>query len=356
MLIEKYNPLDNKMLQILDEKGTVNTELKPELHEKDLIQMYKFMIFSRIADEKAFSLQREGRMRTYAQLKGQEAAQIGSSYALRDDDWVFPGYRDLGAMVVRGMPLEYIFLYWMGNEEGSRVPDDVNVFPISIPVGSQIPIGVGFSNAVKLKKEKAVTLIYFGDGATSGGDFHEGMNLAGVFKTPTVFFCENNQWAISVPRYRQTASRTIAQKAIAYGFNGIQVDGNDLFAVYAATKEAVEKAAKGEGPTLIEAYTYRISDHTTADDATRYRNENEVKMWTKRDPVKRLKLYLKSNGFLDNTLENNIKKEAEKWVDNAVKKAEAIPAYMPEDIFKYTYAKLPWHLQEELGELEDSLK
>ena len=356
MFIEKFNPLDNKMLQILDEKGTVNTELKPELHEKDLIQMYKFMIFSRIADDKAFSLQREGRMRTYAQIKGQEAAQIGSSYALRDDDWIFPSYRSLGAMVVRGMPLEYIYLYWMGNEEGSRIPDDVNVFPVSIPVGSQIPIGVGFSNAVKLKKGKAATLIYFGDGATSGGDFHEGMNLAGVFKTPTVFLCENNQWAISLPRSKQTASQTIAQKAIAYGFNGIQVDGNDVFAVYAATKEAVAKAAKGEGPTLIEAYTYRMGDHTTADDAKRYRNENEVKMWTKRDPIKRFKLYLKSNGFLDNTLENDITREAEQWVDNAVKKAEAFPAYKPEDIFKYTYAEMPSHLQEEREELEDSLE
>lgn len=348
--------MENKMLRILDEKGKVNPELEPKLKKNVLIQMYKFMVFSRIADEKAFSLQREGRMRTYAQLRGQEASQIGSSYALRDDDWIFPGYRNLGAMVVRGLPLEYIYLYWMGNEEGSRIPDNVNVFPVSIPVGSQIPIGVGFSNAVKLKKGKAVTLIYFGDGATSEGDFHEGMNLAGVFKTPTVFFCENNQWAISVPRSKQTASETIAQKAIAYGFNGILVDGNDVLAVYSAVKDAVRKAANGEGPTLIEAYTYRMCDHTTADDATRYRDEDEVKKWIDKDPVKRFKLYLELKGLLDNTLENKIKKEAEQLVDSAVKKAEATPHPMPEDIFKYTYAEMPQHLQDELEELNESLK
>ena len=174
------------MLKILDEKGNVNPELEPELQDDDLMQMYKFMIFSRVADEKAFSLQREGRMGTYAQLKGQEAAQVGSSYALRDVDWIFPSYRDLGAMIVRGLPVEYIYLYWMGNEEGSRILKDVNVFPLAVPVGSQIPIGVGFSNTIKLDEGNAVTVIYFGDGATSEGDFHEGMNWAGVFNTPTV--------------------------------------------------------------------------------------------------------------------------------------------------------------------------
>lgn len=344
------------MLQILDEEGDVNCELEPKFQDKELMEMYKLMIFLRIADEKAFSLQREGRMRTYAQLKGQEAAQIGSAYALGDGDWIFPSYRDMGAMIVRGIPLENIYLYWMGNEEGNRFPEGVNVFPISIPVGSQIPIGVGFSKAVMLNKGKAVTLIYFGDGATSGGDFHDGLNFAGVFKTPTVFFCENNQWAISVPRSKQTASETIAQKAAAYGFDGIQVDGNDLLAVFAATKEAVEKAREGNGPTLIEAYTYRIADHTTADDAARYRDENEVKKWIERCPVKRFKLYLNSKGLLNNTIEDEIKKDAEHLVENAVKKAEAQPAPLPEDVFKYTYAEMPWRLQEELEELEESLK
>ncbi len=344
------------MLKILDENGKVIVEHAPKFDKKELIQIYEYMVFIRLADEKAFSLQREGRMRTYAQLKGQEAAQIGSAYALRADDWIFPSYRDMGAMVLRGMPLEYIYLYWMGNEEGSRIPDNVNVFPISIPVGSQIPIGVGFANAAKLKKDKTVTLIYFGDGATSGGDFHEGMNLAGVFKAPAVFFCENNQWAISTPRSKQTASETIAQKAGAYGFNGVQVDGNDFFAVYSAVKEAVEKAAIGEGPTLIEAYTYRVCDHTTADDALRYRNKDEVEEWKEKDPIKRFKLYIEANGILDNTIEIEIRKKAEQMVNNAVKKAEETPPPMPEDIFKYTYADMPQNLREELDELNESLE
>lgn len=357
MLIDEYNPLKNdKLLQILDEKGKVNSKLEPELKEKDLINIYRFMILSRIADEKAFSLQREGRMRTYAPLKGQEAAQIGSAYALQEGDWVFPSYRDMGAMMVRGVPLHLIYLYWIGNEEGSKFPEGVKVFPITVPVGSQIPIGVGLSWAAMMRNDKVVTLIYFGDGATSEGDFHEGMNLAGLFKTPTVFLCENNQWAISLPRSKQTASRTIAQKAVAYGFNGIQVDGNDVLAVFAATNEAVLKARKGDGPMFIEAYTYRIADHTTADDATRYRNQDEVTEWIKKDPIERFKLYLKSKGLLNTALENRVTKEAEQIIETAVKKAEEVPAPAPEDIFKYTYAKMTWRLEEELEELKESLK
>lgn len=236
------------MLRILDNKGCIADDAQePSIPESDLVKMYRFMLLSRIADDKAFSLQREGRIRTYAQLRGQEAAQIGSAMALAVEDWIFPGYRDLGAMVVGGVPLQNIYLYWMGNEEGSRMPEGVNVFPVSIPVGSQIAIGAGFANAVRLKGENGVTLIYFGDGATSGCDFHEGMNLAGVYNIPAVFFCENNQWAISMPRSKQTASRTIAQKAEAYGFNGIQVDGNDILAVYTATRKAVGNAREGGG-------------------------------------------------------------------------------------------------------------
>ncbi len=356
ILIDKFNLGEDKMLQILDEKGRIIIEPAPKFENKELIQLYEFMVFFRVADEKAFSLQREGRMRTYAQLKGQEAAQVGSSYALRANDWIFPSYRDMGAMVVRGVPLENIYLYWMGNEEGSRFPDNANVYPISIPVGSQIPIGVGFANAIKLKKGKEVTLVYFGDGATSEGDFHEGMNLAGVFKTPTVFFCENNQWAISVPRSKQTASETIAQKASAYGFDGIQVDGNDLFAVYSSVKKAVEKAASGNGPTLIEAYTYRISDHTTADDASRYRNKSETEEWKERDPIKRFKLYLEANGLLDNTIDIKIRNRAEQMVNNAIKIAEETLPPEPEDIFKYTYADMTENLREQLDELNGSLE
>lgn len=356
MLIEKYDPLKNEILRILDEKGNVNNDLEPKMEEKDLVQLYKFMVISRMADEKAFALQREGRIGTYPPLKGHEAVQIGSASAMQDNDWLFPVYRDMGTMFVRGVPLYLIFLYWMGNEKGSVFPEGVNVFPISVPVGSQISIGMGFSWAAKLKKEKTVALICFGDGASSEIDFHDGLNFAGVFKTPTVFLCINNQWAISVPRAKQSASRTIAQKAIAYGFNGVQVDGNDILAVYAVVKEAVEKANKGNGPTLIEAITYRMGDHTTADDASRYRSDQEVKEWANRDPIERFRIYLKSRRIWDENFEKEIRKEAEVLVDESVKKAESILPPEPEDLFKYTYAEMPWHIKEELEELKESLK
>lgn len=356
MLIEKYDPLKNQRLQILDEKGNCNIELEPKIEKKDLIEIYKYMVLARIADEKAFALQREGRIGTYPPLKGHEAVQIGSAFAMNKNDWLFPVYRDMGAMLVMGVPLNLIFLYWMGNEDGCRFPKGANVFPISIPVGSQISLGMGFSWASKLKKEKTVTLVSFGDGATSEVDFHDGLNFAGVFKTPTVFLCINNQWAISVPRRKQSASKTLAQKAIGYGFNGIQVDGNDILAVYAVVKEAVDKANKGEGPTLIEAVTYRMGDHTTADDASRYRSKKEIEEWTGKDPIKRFKLYLESKQIWNKDFEKEIRKEAAGVVENAVKKAEAAPSPAIEDLFNYTYAEMPWNVKEGLDELKESLK
>jgi len=356
MLIDEYDPLKNKRLQILDENGNVNSELEPKIEKKDLIEIYKYMVLSRIADEKAFALQREGRIGTYPPLKGHEAVQIGSAFAMNKNDWLFPVYRDMGAMLVMGVPLDLIFLYWMGNENGCRFPEGTNVFPIAIPVGSQISLGMGFSWASKLKKEKAVTLISFGDGATSAIDFHDGLNFAGVFKTPTVFLCINNQWAISVPRTKQSASKTLAQKAIGYGFNGIQVDGNDILAVYAVTKEAVDRANKGDGPTLIEAVTYRMGDHTTADDASRYRSEKEIDEWRSKDPIARFKSYLGSKQIWNENFEKEIRKETEDLLEEAVKRAEAAPPPDIEDFFKYTYAEMPWHLKEELEELKESLK
>ncbi|MBI5286439.1 MAG: pyruvate dehydrogenase (acetyl-transferring) E1 component subunit alpha [Deltaproteobacteria bacterium] len=357
MVIGRFNPLKGERLQILDESGRVlDKSLEPSLTDKDLLTMYRFMVLARVADEKAFHLQREGRMGTYAPLKGQEAAQVGSAYALNTSDWAFPIYRDMAVMLIKGMPLDNIFLLWMGQELGNKVPEGVNLFPITIPVGSQIPIAVGVSWAAKIKGDRIAVLVSFGDGATSEGDFHEGMNFAGVFNTPTVFFCENNQYAISLPRERQTASKTIAQKSIAYGFGGIQVDGNDVLAVYAATKEALEKARSGNGPTLIEAFTYRISDHTTADDSTRYRSDDEVKAWLEKDPIKRFKLYLESKNILNPTLDDEIHREAKGEVDKAVELAEKVPPPTPEDIFKYNYAEMPWNLEEGLKGLKGYLE
>ena len=254
-----------------------------------------------------------------------------------------------------GVALRDFLLYWMGNEMGSRAPDGINLLPVSVPVGSQIPHAVGAAWAAKIRGDKIVALTYFGDGATSKGDFHEAMNFAGVFKTPTIFFCQNNQFAISVPRSRQTASTTIAQKAIAYGFNGIQIDGNELFAVITATKEAVDKARSGGGPTLIEGVTFRFGPHTTADDPTKYRTDEEIERWKPLDPMIRLRSYLKAKGLWSEEVETRMTEEAQKGIDQAVKDAEAIPAPEPQEIFEYVFAEMTSPLKEQLEYLKSTL-
>jgi pyruvate dehydrogenase E1 component alpha subunit len=256
----------------------------------------------------------------------------------------------MGVFYLRGVPLKDIYLYWMGDERGHRTTEDVNVFPVSIPVGSHPLHAVGTAWAAKLKSEKICTVAYFGDGGTSEGDFHEALNFAGVFQTPTIFFCQNNQYAISVPRKTQTAAKTLAQKAIAYGFSGIQVDGNDLFAVYAATKEARKRAVSGRGPTMIEAVTYRFGPHTTADDPTKYRSDEEVAEWKPLDPMVRLQKYLHEKGLWSEEWEARVKGEAEISIDQAVQEAEGIPSPKPEEIFQYTFAAMTPNLKEQMDD------
>ncbi|MCX8116968.1 MAG: pyruvate dehydrogenase (acetyl-transferring) E1 component subunit alpha [Desulfobacterota bacterium] len=343
------------MFQILKPDGTLRPGAEPPLSDEKVFALYQKMVFIRLADQRALMLQRQGRMGTYAPIWGQEACQVGSAILFQKEDWVFPAFRELGATLMMGVPLKTIYLYWMGNELGSQAPEGVNVLPVSIPVGTHPLHAVGTAWAAKIRREKVVTIAYFGDGATSKGDFHEAMNFAGVFKTPTLFFCQNNQFAISVPRRIQTASETIAQKAIAYGMDGIQVDGNDLFAVYAVTKEAVEKARSGGGPTLIEAVTYRFGPHTTADDPTKYRSEEEIEPWRPLDPLVRLRSYLRERGLWTEEVENRITEEAKKEIDEAVKEAEAIPAPEVEDIFKYVYAEMTPALKEQMAYLKGTL-
>jgi len=267
------------MVRVIDENGEVVDDAEvPDLTDDELVEMYRNMKLARRFDERAVSLQRQGRIGTYPPLSGQEGAQIGSAMALAEDDWTVPSYREHGAGLVRGLPLKQTLLFWMGHEAGNRIPEDANIFTVAVPIASQIPHATGLAWASKLRDEQdKAFLCYFGDGATSEGDFHEGLNFAGVFDTPNVFFCNNNQWAISVPRERQTASKTLAQKAQAYGFEGVQVDGMDPLAVYKVTKAAVEKAKDPEEgdlrPTLIEAVQYRFGAHTTADDPSVYRDE-----------------------------------------------------------------------------------
>jgi pyruvate dehydrogenase E1 component alpha subunit len=355
-LMEDFHPLKGKMFQMLKPDGTLKLGEKPPLNDQEVYSLYQKMLFTRLADQRALMLQRQGRMGTYAPIWGQEACQIGSSYLLQKGDWVFPAFRELGATLMMGISLKSIYLYWMGNEEGSRAPEGINVMPVSVPVGTHPLHAVGVAWAAKLKGEKIVTMAYFGDGATSKGDFHEAMNFAGVFKTPTIFFCQNNQFAISVPRAIQTASKTIAQKAIAYGFDGIQVDGNDLFAVFSAAKEAVGKARSGGGPTLIEGVTYRFGPHTTADDPTKYRKDEEIEPWKPLDPLVRLRLYLKEKGLWGEEVEKRLTEEAQKQIDQAVKEAEAVPIPEVEEIFRYVYAEMPPPLKEQLEYLKSTLK
>jgi pyruvate dehydrogenase E1 component alpha subunit len=355
-MIEKFDPLKGEMLQILHPDGRLEESLKPDLSDEAVQNLYWKMVFIRMLDQKALALQRQGRMGTYAPLIGQEACQVGSALALEKEDWVFPSFREAGVLYLRGVPLKNIYLYWMGDERGQIVPEDVFVFPVCVPVGTHPVHAVGAAWAARLKKEKICTIAYFGDGATSEGDFHEAMNFAGVFQTPTLFFCQNNQYAISLPRKRQTASETIAQKAIAYGFRGIQVDGNDVLAVYAATRQARERAVSGLGPTLIEAVTYRFGPHTTADDPKKYREDAETEEWKSRDPLLRLRGYLQGKGLWSEDLEAKNKAESEVLINESTKEAEEFPAPRPEDIFHYTYAEMTPALREQLNDYLAFLK
>jgi len=354
-MIERFDPLKGERLQVLNEAGRAAPGLDPGLTDDALRTLYGLMVRTRAADAKALKLQRQGRMGTYAPNLGHEAAQVGLASAMSKDDWLFPYFRDLGAFLALGFPLADFYHFWMGNEAGMRIPEGLNIFPISIPVGSQVPHAVGAGLAAKTRKLPIAVVATLGDGATSEGDFHEGLNFAGVFRTPNVFVCLNNQFAISVPRAHQSAAATLAQKAVAYGFPGVQIDGNDVLGVHAACLEAVTRARAGGGPTLIEAYTYRLGDHTTSDDASRYREKGEVADWKRRDPIARFRLYLQHQGLWTEAFESETQAQASDLVEKAVAEAEARPPASPDDIFAYTYAETPPDLAAQLSDLKSTL-
>ncbi|MFP8953549.1 pyruvate dehydrogenase (acetyl-transferring) E1 component subunit alpha [Natrialbaceae archaeon A-arb3/5] len=343
-------------IRILDEEGTVVApELEPDLEPGTLRSMYRDMRFSRRFDERLISLQRQGRVGTYASLAGQEGAQIGSTYALDEADMLSYQYREHGALVARELPWEYL-LYWMGHEDGNAALADVNVFPLNISIASHLPHAVGWSWAAKLDGDESVSVVHFGDGATSEGDFHEAMNFAGVFDTPTIFFCNNNQWAISVPQESQTASETFAQKATAYGFDGVRVDGMDPLATYVVTATARSKATDPESdrlrPTLIEAVQYRFGAHTTADDPSAYREDEEVERWRERDPIDRFEAYLRERGILDSKRIETIEAEVEATLTELIERAESTDPD-PRDLFEFTYAEPTPRLEEQRSNLDD---
>lgn len=333
-------------LSVLDAKGNLDEILEPRLDGKELLALHRAMLLTRRFDERLLSLQRQGKIGTFAPVKGQEAAQLGAVAVLRQSDWLVPAFRETAALIWRGTPLEGIFLYNAGFNEGGRIPDRKNDLPIAIPVASQIPHAVGIAYGMKYREKDDVAMTFFGDGATSEGDFHEAMNFAAVFRTPTIFVCQNNQWAISVPRDRQTKSATLAQKALAYGMPGVQVDGNDLLAVYVASRAAVDRARAGDGPTLIECVTYRLGVHTTADDPTKYREDEEVEAWQKRDPLPRFQNYLAQKGLQTDEDLETLEEEVANEIDAAWKAAneEMARCADPLHMFAHVYDTLPAYL------------
>jgi 2-oxoisovalerate dehydrogenase E1 component alpha subunit len=306
-----------------------------------LVSLYRGMVLTRAFDLKAVSLQRTGRLGTYAVSLGQEAVSVGIASAMRAEDVVLPSYRDNGTLLWRGTKMEEILLFWGGDERGSLSSGPAHDFPYCIPVGSQAPHAAGVAYAFKLRKEPRVSVCLFGDGATSKGDVWEAMNFAGVHKLPVVFVANNNQWAISVPLKLQTASQTLAQKAIAAGFAGEQVDGNDVIAVRAAAEDAIGEARAGAGPRLIEALTYRLSDHTTADDAARYRPPEEVQARWKEEPIARLRAYLVSQNAWGKSQEEELAAECQKQIEAAIERYLASAPRAPETMFDHLYAELP---------------
>lgn len=363
-LTEEASVENLELLSVIREDGSVG-ENDPGLDKDMLLKMYACMVLNRELDTRLFTLQRQGRIGFYLTSTGEEAAVIGSVAALDDGDWLVPAYRESGLSLWRGVDLVKYIAQMYGNAadptKGRQMPNhysfkDLHMLSISSPVGTQIPQATGFAWAARIVGDPTVVCVYFGDGATSEGDFHVGLNFAGVFRAPVIFFCRNNQWAISVPRERQTSSATIAIKAEAYGIEGVRVDGNDILAVYLATRRAAERARRGEGATLIEAVTYRLGAHSSSDDPRRYRSEEEVKEWEQRDPIVRFRNYLIKHEIWNEDRDEALREETQKKVLDAVKEAEFFPPPPIETLFEDVYHHEPWHLQEQKAQLLEYLK
>jgi len=349
-----------KTLTIIEKDGRVQKDKDPNLADDQLRELYAVMVKTRILDERGLALQRQGRIGFFLQSLGQEASHVGSAAALKDSDWLFPAYRQIGITLLRGAPLDQIVAEWFGHvgdtSKGRQMPVHysfrcINFVSISSPVGTQISQATGAAMAARIRKEDTVFMTYFGDGGSSSIDFHSGLNFAGVFSAPVVFICENNHWAISVPLQQQTAAETIAAKAQAYGMPGVRVDGNDVLAVYRVCKEAVDRARKGDGPTLVETVTYRMGSHSSSDDASRYRDPKEFEAWQQRDPIQRFQKYLKRRGLWSEAFEEELIRNFKEELAAAVKKAEAAGKPPAESMFDDVFLKMTPQLEEQRQEL-----
>lgn len=343
-----------RFIQVVDETGRVNDASEPKVSREQVFRLYQTLIRLKTLEARMMNLQRAGRIGFYGGSVGQEAVATGSAFALDRGDWIFPQYREAGAALVRGMSMETLLYQFMSTArdigKGRQMPvhygdRTINYVTISSCVGSQIPLAVGAAWAAKLRGEPSVIIVYFGDGATSTQDFHAGMNFAGVFKAPCVFWCNNNQFAISLPREKQTAAKTLAQKAEAYGMEGLQCDGQDILACYAASKYAVDKARAGGGPTMVEAVTYRLGPHSSSDDPARYRPQEEAEFWKKRDALDRLRMYLKAKGWFSPDEEERARKTAEEEVSRAIEAAERAGPPSWETLLEDVYADIPPHME-----------
>ncbi|SET29143.1 pyruvate dehydrogenase E1 component alpha subunit [Oceanobacillus limi] len=341
-----------EMFQILNEDGKiVNKEYLPDLSDDELKELMRRMVYTRILDQRSIALNRQGRLGFYAPTAGQEASQLGSHFALEQEDFILPGYRDVPQLIWHGLPLYQAFLFSRGHYHGNQMPENVPALSPQIIIGAQYVQAAGVGLGMKMRGKKSVAITYTGDGGTSQGDFYEGINFAGAYGANNIFVVQNNGFAISVPRDKQTAAKTLAQKAVSAGIEGIQVDGMDVLAVYAATKHARERAINGEGPMLLELMTYRYGPHTMAgDDPTRYRTSEMDSEWEKKDPLVRFRKYLEDKKLWSEEEENKVIEEAKEEIKNAIKEADKYPKQKVTDLISNMYEKLPAHLEEQMEE------
>lgn len=338
--------------QVLNHHGELIKPLPYFAHEPDaLVELYKQMVRTRTFDLKVVALQRTGKMGTYAPNLGQEAIGVAMGHAMKSEDVLLPTYREVGAQLMRGVAMKEIMLYWGGDERGSAFENQAQDFPIAVPIASQVPHAAGVAYAMKLRKEPRVAVVNIGDGASSKGDFYEGLNVAGAWHLPVVFIVTNNHWAISVPRSTQTAAETLAQKGIAAGVPGKQVDGNDVIALRNCIGKAIEQARQGGGPSIIEPLTYRMGDHTTADDASRYRSNEELEEYRRFDPISRMRKYLESANMWSQQKEDELNQACSAEVEASVQAYLDTPPQPPESMFDDLYAELPKAYQAQRDEL-----
>ncbi|MBD8026604.1 pyruvate dehydrogenase (acetyl-transferring) E1 component subunit alpha [Ureibacillus sp. Re31] len=338
-----------EMFQILNEEGKiVNEDAVPDLTDEELVELMTRMVYTRILDQRSISLNRQGRLGFYAPTAGQEASQLASHFALEKEDWILPGYRDVPQIVWHGLPLWKAFLFSRGHFVGNQIPEGVNVVPPQIIIGAQYVQTAGVALGIKKRGTKNVAITYTGDGGSSQGDFYEGINFAGAFKSPAIFVVQNNQYAISTPRDVQTAAKTIAQKGIAAGIPSILVDGMDPLAVYVATRYARERAVNGDGPSLIETMCYRYGPHTmSGDDPTRYRTTDIDNEWAAKDPIVRFRIYLEGKGLWSEEKETEVIERAKEEIKAAIKKADETPKQKVTDLIENMYEEKPYNLQEQ---------